>query len=60
MNLSQTAYFDGVTLQNSKQVYSDSTGLNITSERATGSSNMLGEGAILLYMQLYITSRNLS
>ena len=46
INLSQTAYFDGLTLSDDRNWYGDSTGLNIIFIRAIGCSFMPGEGPI--------------
>ena len=40
INLSQTAYFDGLTLSDDRKWYGDSTGLNIIFIRAIGARNM--------------------
>ena len=44
INLSQTAYFDGLALPDCRKRYCDSTGLNIILIRAIGCPNMPGEG----------------
>ena len=44
LNLSQTAYFDGLTLPDCRKWYCDSTGLNIIFIRAIGCPDMPGEG----------------
>ena len=44
INLSQTAYFDGLTLSDDRKWYGDSTGLNIIFIRAIGARFMPGEG----------------
>ena len=40
INLSQTAYFDGLTLSDDRKWYGDSTGLNIIFIRAIGARNI--------------------
>ena len=40
INLSQTAYFDGLTLSDDRKWYGDSTGLNSIFIRAIGARNM--------------------
>ena len=40
INLSQTAYFDGLTLPDCRKWYCDSTGLNIIFIRAIGARNI--------------------
>ena len=44
LKLSQTAYFDGLTLPDCRKWYGDSTGLNIIFIQAIGCPNMPGEG----------------
>ena len=44
LNLSQTAYFDALTLSDDRKWYADSIGLNIIFIRAIGCRNMASEG----------------
>ena len=46
INLSQTAYFDDLTLLNCRKLNLESTGVNIIFIRAIGCSFMPGEGPI--------------